>query len=247
MLGGATLVQGVVALGGYAAGRGGAAGLLVRGPGAEPAAAGPGLLLLPYILWMKTIVLPVFGMKEAERFMRAIVAVTRGNLASPATVPLALAMLALAVLAVGWLARGLPPRLRWWLTGGYIVIAVPSIALSFGNKLLLFRTAAGCSRYVFVPGVAFLFLLLHNVRSEADGWPSVRASTCATLLALGVSIGVVRYPVVLRWSSQVPDWRVQVREWRDNSDRRLALHPPGWYMQLPPRTTSLVDRPHRSD
>src|SRR5262249_1156984 len=176
----------------------------------------------------KTIVLPVFGMNGAERFMRATAAVTRGNLASPATVPLALAMLALAVLAVGWLARGLPPRLRWWLTGGYGVIALPSIALSLGNKLLLFGPAAGCSRYVFVPGVAFLFLLLHNVRSEADGWPSVRASTCATLLALGVSIGVVRYPVVLRWSSHIPDWRVQVREWREHPGRRAAVPPPGW-------------------
>jgi hypothetical protein len=204
-----------------------------RSPGA-PSNAPPttlGLAAIPMIVWMKMVVLPIFGVDAAEGLAFSLQNVVRARgFAGALFGGGALAGLGLFI---GWLTRGLPPRLRWPVTGSYVLVAALSIVLSFGDKRMLFFSASGNSRYAYVPGVLLLVLLLHAVRGvPGDQRPSGRAVVAALLLAVALAGGAARYPDTLRWKPTWPAWRAEVAKWRRDPTHPLQVWPPGWTMQL---------------
>jgi hypothetical protein len=213
--------------------RGGSPSPVSRPPGrvATPPPAGLGTAAVPVIVWMKMVVLPIFGVDAAESVARSleVVAKARGFVG----VLFAGGAFAGLGLFIGWLARGVPPRLRWPVAGSYALVAALSIFLSFGSKGVLFYSAAGSSRYAYVPGVLLLVLLLHAVRGvPGDQRPTGRAVVAAILLAIALAGGAARYPDTLRWKATYPRWRTEVAEWRRNPAHALRVWPPPWKMQL---------------
>jgi protoporphyrinogen oxidase len=239
-LGVATLVQVTVVAVALSGRYQGASDLLARGPspvarwGATPDAPSPtalGSAAVPVIIWMKMIVLPIFGVDAAESVARSLEFVAKAR--GPVGALFAGGAAAGLFLLLGWLTRGLPPRLRWPIAGSYVLVAALSILLSFGNKGILFYSAAGSSRYAYVPGVLLLMLLLHAVRGvPGDQRPTARAVVTALLLAIALAGGAARYPDTLRWKASYPKWTAEVAEWRRDPTHALRVWPPGWTMQL---------------
>jgi len=216
------------------------ADLLARGapaagrPGARRPIATLGPAAVPVIVWTKMVVLPILGVAAAERAAATLHDVAR----APGLAGLLFAGGAAAGLGlfVGWLARGVPPRLRWLVAGSWALVASLSVLLSYGSKAILFYSAAGSSRYAYVPGVLLLILLLHAVRGvPGDQRPTGRAVVAALLLAAALAGGAARYPDALRWKASYPDWTAEVARWRRNPAHALRIWPPGWSVRLAPR------------
>jgi hypothetical protein len=230
----ATLVQVAVTLAHLLARHRSLGELLTRGPRAGPPVPGIGFADFPCILWMKMIVLPVFGTGAADRFGDACESVARGH--SIVTGPIfAVTALAYAALLLGWFVAGTPRRWRWPVAGSFVLIASLNILLSFGDKRNLLRTAAGSSRYAYVPGVVLLVLLLQNVHRDRGALPSVRDVVAAVLLAAALVGGVVRYRDAVRWQASWPRWREEVEAWRKDPSYELRIWPRDWAIRLSER------------
>jgi hypothetical protein len=231
-LGAATLVQVGVVLANLGA-RGRSVGhLLSRGVGPDPG-AGIGLAAVPLIVWTKMIVLPLFGVGAAGAVGDVCEALVRRASGVEGAILFAASAIA-AGLWLRWLSAGLPRRLRWPMTGGFVLIATLSILLSLGAKGILLGSAAGSSRYAYVPGVVLLLLLLQNVRRIPGAAPSRQAVVSAALLAFALVAGVARYGETTRRRATWPEWSAEVRAWRNDPRHALRLWPAGWAVRLPP-------------
>jgi protoporphyrinogen oxidase len=232
-LGLATLVQVGVALAALAAHQQELGGLLARSRSGRRPPPGVGLAVLPFVAWVKAIVLPILGMNAADGLIDVLAQVTQRRYTSPESLVFAVAALIGLAEALAWLTRGLPSRLRWPLAGSWVLITSLSVVLAFGDKRMLLAGSTAASRYTYVPGVVLLVLLLHVVPRASGGPRSLRPLVAAVLLTLGLAGGAARYPATVRWSSSWPRWSDEVRAWRQDPGHTLAIWPPGWKVRSP--------------
>jgi hypothetical protein len=88
------------------------------------------------------------------------------------------------------------------------------------------------ARYVFVPGVLVLWLLVLNVRPPA----SSRRLACGALLAWVLVAGAWSWRASLHWSPAWPAWAAEADAWERRPRRTpLRIWPRGWIMRLAPR------------
>jgi hypothetical protein len=193
---------------------------------------GVGFASVTFIVWMKMLVLPVFGPAAAERFRDGLAALARHDLGSWSATAVAVVLAVAAAALLGWLARGAARGRGWALAGGFGLVAVLSAATAVGDQLMLLRSASSASRYAYVPGVALLLLLLENVR-RADGRTTARAGVATALLAVALVGDVARFRSTVRWDASWPRWRTEVAAWRGDPRHALRIWPPGWELWLP--------------
>jgi hypothetical protein len=127
----------------------------------------------------------------------------------------------------GWLCFILITAALWVLRG-QTFYSTTNLVLGVFLILAIFTCVASLhgsplNRYAFLPGLAFLILLLINseqAKSAATRWIS------AVILSYGLATGIVNY-----WSPQVqygPPWSREVQIWNANHSYRLNDWPPGW-------------------
>ena len=199
-------------------------------------AQGLSALVFALLVWMRTVVLPVFGPTAAMRFV--------GHFDPSSTSLLVPAwLLATLVLLVAGLALGAPREARW-LAAGYLLVTIGSFVAAIGDVRALLRTYEGGARYAFVPAVLLLWLLLANVRRDRR----LQSLLYATLLAVGLATSASEWREAVRWRESWPAWAAEVEKWRHNPQAPLRIWPPGWKTQLagPPAQTASTRRPVRT-
>ena len=132
---GAALVQLDAALSDLTKQNGVMGGLLTRRPrgGTSGLVGGSWLPFFSCVLWMKMIVLPLFGLEPAAAVAAPCKSMVQGGFPVAGSL-FGAGSLVLAGLLLWWLADGVPRRLRWLLAGSYASIAGLTILLSFGDK-----------------------------------------------------------------------------------------------------------------
>lgn len=176
-------------------------------------------------VWMRTLVVPLAGTGAARALGLALA--NRGGLG-----PLESATLLVAAAAlIGWLARGLRAADRLPLVGAYALVTTLTLLTVVGNKSVLLHSPWASSRYVYVPGVVVLLLVLGGVRRDV-GW--LRAALCGLVLAIRLAQGLGDYRESVRWKPDWPRWPEQVARWEADPAWPLAIWPPPWRMSLSP-------------
>jgi hypothetical protein len=193
-------------------------------------AQGLSTLVFALLVWMRTLVLPVFGPTAALRFVDHF---------DPSVPSLLISTWLLATLAllVAALALGAPREARW-LPASYVLVTIGSFVGTVGDVRALLRNYEGGARYVFVPAVLLLWLLLANVRRDRR----VQSLVCATLLAVGLVTSATTWREGVRWRESWPVWAAEVEAWRRDPRTPLRIWPKPWTMQLdgpPPQTASM--------
>lgn len=202
----------------------------------ETRRAGLGIATVAFLVWMKTLVLPVAGVEAAHRFVGWVAGVTGRDLESPAARDLAVGLLVLAAGALAALAWRLTPRQRLVLVGGYVLVTGLTIVSAVGDRRMFLGHADNSSRYFYVPGALVLMLLMENVQRRPRRPPPLASVVCAALLALGLGLGAARYRESLRWRPDWPRWSAEVRAWEQDPAHALRIWPPPrWTLSLPPR------------
>lgn len=179
------------------------------------------------VAWMRTIVLPVLGSDAALGFAARVVP---SGVASP-SLAMAVALVVALVLLVVALALGAPPAVRWRLAGAYGLVTIGSLAGALGDARSLLGTVEGGARYVLVPSVLVLWLLLANVSRAAPG----RSAAMVVLLVVALVPSVWLWRQTMRWNAAWPVWSDQVMAWRRHPNEPLHIWPRGWTMRLVPR------------
>jgi hypothetical protein len=195
------------------------------GESLPPRAGGIDLGVFAATVWMRTLILPLFGVAMATEFGDLIM---QSHGIGPVV---ALLLLALAGGLIGWLARGLRAGDRGALVGAYVLVTTLNLLTAIGDKAILLHSPWASSRYVFASGVLVLLMLLGCVRGGAG---VLRPTVCALLLGLALVRGVTGYSGSVRWKPSWPVWTEQVHAWEADPRRPLQIWPPPWTLSLPP-------------
>src|SRR5262249_42048942 len=199
-------------------------------------AQGLNTLVFALLVWMRTIVLPVFGPTAMLRFIDHF----DPSAPSPLIATWLLSTLALLLAA---LTLGAPREARW-LAASYWLVTIGSVVGAVGDVRALLRNYDGGARYVFVPAVLLLWLLLANVRRDRR----VQRLVCATLLAVGLVTSATTWREGVRWRESWPVWAAEVEARRRDPRTPLRIWPKPWTMQLdgPPPQAASMRRPVRT-
>lgn len=127
----------------------------------------------------------------------------------------------------GWLCFILLAAIVWSLKGRTIYGAANQVLAAF-LILSVFTCLASIhsvpvGRYAFLPGLAFLFLLLINADSSKS---RLVRYICMLVLSYGLANGIKDYPVPSVQSG--PSWSKEVRIWRNSHAHRLRVWPEFW-------------------
>jgi hypothetical protein len=205
--------------------------LWTAGPSATAGRAhGVTLGAVAAVAWMRTLVLPALGMRAALAFAARVHPLAIGTPFHPAGPGFAIVLVVTLVLLVVALALGAPKEVRWRLAVGYLLVTAGSIVGSLGDVAAMLGGVEGNARYVFVPGVMLLWLVLLNVQRLR----SPRAFVCGALLAWGLAPNVWQWRETLRWRPSWPLWSEEVAAWRHDPRLPLEIWPRGWKIFLRP-------------
>jgi hypothetical protein len=180
------------------------------------------------VAWMRTVVLPTVGSSVALAFASHVRPLVIGTLFHPVGPWFGIFLAATLVMLVAALALGAPKEVRWPLALGYLLVTAGSIVASIGEVGAMLAGVEGNSRYVVVPGVMVLWLLLFNV----DRVRSPRGFACVALLVWGLAPSAWEWRRTLRWRDAWPAWRAQVEAWERDPLTPLQIWPRGWKMVL---------------
>jgi hypothetical protein len=194
------------------------------------------------LLWMRTVILPLFGVGPATRFGHAMFYWLGGNLASRTALAVGLALDAAAAAMLAWLCRPLGARQRIALGGGFALTASVVVVLASGPQISFLTAATYSSRYFYAPGVVLLLLLLANASDRRPRASAPRRLVCSVLLAIALVLGADRYRSTVRWQPSWPLWRQQVDAWERDPYYALQIWPQGWKIGFLPRRTPTAPR-----
>lgn len=170
-------------------------------------------------LWQMTN--PALGSSTREHLLDELglkqVSVSAASLPSPSP----------SLTTAGWLCFILITAALWVLRGRTLY-STTNLALGAFLILAIFTCVASLHgsplhRYAFLPGLAFLILLLIN--SEQAKSVATRYIS-AVILSYGLATGIVNY-----WSPETqygPPWSREVQIWKADHSYRLNDWPPGW-------------------
>jgi hypothetical protein len=193
----------------------------------EPARvfAGPRMLLL--IMFVRHLLIPLFGNVEASAVATPLHdSVVAGH--APLW-PMALTIIVLVGLAAAiWYQRNRPAA--WlFLAGGTLAVAACSGALAGRENLLYVHFGL---RYSFAPSVLFGLALLALASIGRHGFVRTGAAGVVGWL---IVIGAHEYFVPsTRAFAAGPDWQSEVAKWRADPGHALTIWPSDWSVRLPP-------------
>jgi len=186
-------------------------------------AYGIGPIVLLCIVYIKQIVMPLFGVKLGAVETARLQARTAAHLFPWRAVIVSLVLFAAFCAA---LLRGRHAPAIWLFLAACCTGWIGYYG-ALGDKLRMLMIGNG-GRYVFLPEVlaslAMLALAAGSLRPER--WLA-RAT-----VALLVLVGVLDLRASDRFIKTGPDWGQQVALWRDDHKHPLATWPEGWFMNL---------------
>ena len=197
-----------------------------RGQGLQP-------VLIPPVVWVKTIVLPLFGPAAARRFAEFVLAV-RDLGALPFGALSAFLALAVVVFWTVLLWKACTYR-RLLILGSYVLVVVLSIVGSIGADKSGMIHAWNGQRYFYVPSVMLLALMLSRIELDGSRYHKVVSAVCAALVVTSIIVGVVHYRGTVIAGSDWPKWREEVAKWELDHSYALQVWPKGWQVELAPR------------
>ena len=109
------------------------------------------------------------------------------------------------------------------------LVAFHSAIAAIGNKSSRIYVGTG-TRYFFKPNVIFLLLISVLGSTSRFVWGGAVATA---MLVLAITVGVTDYRRTVTREPNWPQWKAEVRAWRENPQHRIAVWPsPGWSMTL---------------
>jgi hypothetical protein len=177
-------------------------------------------------LWSQSVGLVLVGFRQALLGPFFLALYKQG---SHWFVPAALLCAVVIGLIFLFFAKGVPSRDRWLLVGMYFFLSFVCCwgGVTSDDKCDTLRTGAG-ARYYFVSNVIFFLLMLARCRGPMR--LGRRVATAALVLSIGLGIAQYQKTAVVRphW----PQWKEEVRAWRENPAHKIAIWPPGWRLEL---------------
>lgn len=184
------------------------------------------LLLTPF-MFLRTMILPVFGPTFTDYSVQNFIFSYFGG----ALLALVTALVILFILYLLSFRLSLKEKIIY--LGSYLLISVLSILSLLGNSLEYLPSSFFGARYFFVSSVVFLILLFRNVVYDLDKKKKLFPNLSVFLLSLALVAGLIYYQHSLIYRSDWPEWREQVALWRSGSQEFVEIWPPGWSIELP--------------
>lgn len=181
---------------------------------------GFGVTDLAAIVWLQSLALVLSGLGGARASARLLDAAR----AAGTDDAVAWGLLVAEVALVWALARALSKADRVVFLGGYASLIVLSAlgAIHRGGSAI----APGFGqRYFFVPNTILLLLLAANLEVRAPRW-RIRRGVCAALLVVSLGFAMHSWRRTLLATEAWPDWKREVRTWRDDPGYELRVWPP---------------------
>jgi hypothetical protein len=183
-------------------------------------------LLLLNIFFVKHIVCPLLGFREASdvagNWMTDYVHGTFNLIPGAVITLLAFAIFAFMILQTKNSAT------RWLFCAGAGLALLSNVA-TFGERYLSLGVGVN-TRYVLGPQLLFELTLL-SIFASTRGWKSLVSKSLLVWIAV---IGAHEYFWVNPSFAEGPSWRSEIRKWQANPDYRIKIWPATWSIQLRP-------------
>ena len=193
----------------------------------------PDLLLL--VVWVKHVLVPLFGRAEAIDLAQGIAPAYVGSIGSDFTqLWIAGFGAAAALLAMGVAVWRSPHREVRWLYAAGLLAMVLSYVGALGGKADLIGVMFG-QRYAVAPQMLFGLALVGLATGRpSSGSGGVGRSVAMGLVAWLLVVGAHEYTWVEPRMAHGPSWRAQVLAWRAEPAGPILLWPPSFRIVLPP-------------
>lgn len=175
-------------------------------------APGIGVWFLLHVIYVKHLLVPLFGPFIANDFAKASV------LEQWPPLPAMISLLGLGGLTVAALTSR--SREVAWLWTAALTMMVLSYFGAIGGQELLKIYPGG--RYYYAPQVLLVLTLLGVARTA----PAIVRSFAIVLVGWFLFVGVSKYRSINPVMAQGPSWRDQVALWRAGETRVITLWPP---------------------
>jgi hypothetical protein len=192
--------------------------------------------VLSHAIFAKHVLLPLFGVRLTEGWMRPLAKAVIDQRAHTAV--LAAVMVWLGGFGLLTLKnRQWQPRLLY--VAALLLTAISCIASVEAVQLkwhLSHASALGAGRYYYVPNVCFALTLL-ALGSPQSGLHKILRRALLAIVMWILVIGAYEYArsgTGYRWFFTGPDWQQQIAAWRAAPGRDLMIWPVSWKMTLPP-------------
>ena len=180
--------------------------------------------LMLLVVWVKHILVPLFGRDLAIELAGGLPGALRAS-ALP-WIPILATAVAIVGLSAAML-RSARSELRWLFAGGLLAMTLSYVS-SLGPKGDLLGVLYG-ARYYVAPQMLFALAVLGCAVTARDAW--VRRS--AQLVAMWIFVvGAREYAWVDPKMAHGPSWRAQVLDWRADPSRPIALWPSSFSIRL---------------
>jgi hypothetical protein len=183
-------------------------------------------LLLLNIFFVKHIVSPILGYKEAfdvaGTWMNDYTHGTFNLIPGAVITLLAFGIFAYMILQTRNSAT------RWLFCSGMGLALISNVA-TFGERYLSLGVNVN-TRYVFGPQILFELTLL-SIFASTKGWKSLLSKWFLIWVAI---IGAHEYFWVNPSFAEGPSWRSEVRKWQADPSYRIKIWPATWSIQLKP-------------
>lgn len=111
----------------------------------------------------------------------------------------------------------------------FILLTVPAILLSIGM--------ASSARAAFAPSIILIVLMIYEIGHVRNLRPMRLLALCA--LSTVMTFGFLCHDIKLFYSGYLPDWKDEVKLWRNDNNHLIRIWPqhttgdfPSWYMKL---------------
>lgn len=202
---------------------------------ADPNRGPPSVDLFLVVVAVKSVVAPIVGSRVAEK-LGLVLRSSPGVALWWLTVAVALGAMAGAVALV----RPVTASVR--LLAAYLVVAVVSAFGWLGVKLGVISGYAG-ARYFYAPNLFLGVGLLLLAFAGPVGWRRLVAGTIAAAMLIN---GAIEFRTRLAFFHG-PDWRTEVRRWRNGESDSIAVHPPTFERVRPPPSVRAAPEPGQPD
>ncbi len=186
-----------------------------------------------HIIWSRTIVLPLAGLRHANDFADRSLSLQQADPQRFWIQGVLLLLLAIVLIAVlVWPVRDYRPVLL--IAGAYCAVICFTIvtAITHDKKFVLIYPEWS-PRYFYVPSVLLLLLIVSACRRGSGYFEHARAGICLLLTISAIVFGVISYRETVDFAPDWPNWQQEVARYRaDPAYSELQIWPPGWSVKI---------------
>jgi hypothetical protein len=181
-------------------------------------------LLLLNIFFVKHIISPILGYREAFDFAGTWMNdYTHGTFNS---IPGAIACVTFFGVFTFMVLRTKNTATKWLFLSG-MALALISNGATFGERYLSLGVGVN-TRYAFAPQILFELAFL-SIFASTKGWKSLTSKCFLIWVAI---IGAHEYFCVNPSFAEGPTWRSEIHKWQADPDYRIKIWPAGWSIRL---------------